>query len=150
LPYGIISHQQQRPLVWKVRVFQFDKNPVSVSTPPVIVYKTPFTISSNTFHTQKWYNLGRDNVLRWHFTSSLAFLVGWPENQSSVHWQNEANLRDCEVISMRVSTAGVSSYRLTPRDRRARIRCRRRVLSKQSGLWFVQRQISITEITERV
>jgi hypothetical protein len=66
------------PSLEHVKAFCHNENPESLSTSPVLVYKAPFTISSNAFRTQEWSDLSRDNVLRLLKTLPLvSFLFGW-------------------------------------------------------------------------
>jgi phage gp29-like protein len=47
---------------------------------PVTAYKAPFTIYSNAFRTQEWYNLAREDVLRLRKTppkGKAFWLISW-------------------------------------------------------------------------
>jgi hypothetical protein len=55
-----------------VKAFRQDNNPVSVSIPPVTVYKALFTNSSYAYRTWEWFNLLRDDVFRSRNTPPLA------------------------------------------------------------------------------
>jgi hypothetical protein len=94
LPVGIILPSVAiAPSLEHVKDYSQDINPVGVRTSPVVVYKTPVTISSYAFRSQKWCNLARDAILRLHKTPPTVFwLVGWlvswlARSQSTVNCQ---------------------------------------------------------------
>jgi hypothetical protein len=98
------------PLSEKVKAFRGDKNPVGLSTLPVIVLRHFYHFQQCVSYAE-WSNLARDDVWRLRMTPpSVSFLVGW-----LVGWLARGLLITLMMKTARTSETLVNFYQTTRR-----------------------------------